>query len=474
MKPQRYAQPLSSALPTQGPVVAPPPGTAALLLMLAGTFMVVLDFFIVNVALPSFQHDLHASSGALQLVVAGYGLANAAGVITGGRLGDLYGRRRVFMLGMLLFALASLACGLAPNSTTLIVARVLQGAAGAVMQPQVLAMIGLAFAGEKRIKAFAAYGLTLGMGAALGQLIGGLLIDANLFGLGWRNCFLINLPIAAVALLLAPRFIPPLANTGTSRLDPKGMLLAAATSTAVVLPLVEGREQGWPVWSFVVLAASAPLLALFLSQQKRLAAAGGAPLVAPGLLAHGGFVAGLGVSLVFYIGNAALYFVLALHLQQRLGLSALMSGLVFTVMAVGFFIASMAAPRLARRFGGAPIARGALLLALAHLLQFANLEFLPAQEAFWVMLPLLFVQGGGLGVVVAPQVSSILAGLPPQHAGVASGVLSMVQQVGNALGVALVGIVYYAHGLPGSLLYLACTALGVAVLWPRVTASCRN
>jgi EmrB/QacA subfamily drug resistance transporter len=467
MKPERYAHPLSSALPTEGPRVAPRPGTAALLLMLAGTFMVVLDFFIVNVALPSLQQDLHASAGALQLVVAGYGLANAAGLITGGRLGDIFGRRRIFMLGMALFALASLGCGIAPNSETLIAARVLQGAAGALMQPQVLAMIGLAFAGEQRTKAFAAYGLTLGMGAALGQLIGGLLIHADLFGLGWRNCFLINLPVAAIALLLAPRYIPPLANAGTSKLDIVGMLLAAATSIAVVLPLVEGREQGWPAWSFALLAASVPLLAVFLSQQRRLAAAGGAPLVAPGLLAHGGFVAGLGVSLAFYVGNASLYFVLALHLQQGLGLPALTSGLVFTAMAVGFFITSMAAPRLAKRFGGPPIARGAVVLAVGHALQFANVTFLPAQQAFWLMLPLLFVQGLGLGVVMAPLVSAILAGLPPQHAGVASGVLAMVQQAGNALGVALIGIVYYAHGLAGSLVYLAASALAVALLWSR-------
>jgi EmrB/QacA subfamily drug resistance transporter len=465
MKPEPFAQP--TVLPSERAGAPARPGTAALLLMLAGTFIVVLDFFIVNVALPSVQRELHASAGTLQLVVAGYGLANAAGLVTGGRLGDLYGRRRVFMLGMLAFALASLACGLAPTGGILVGARVLQGAAGALMQPQVLAMIGLAFTGEQRTRAFAAYGLTLGLGAALGQLVGGVLIHADLFGLGWRNCFLINLPIAAVALLLAPRYIPPLANAGTSRLDLLGTVLAAAASVAVVLPLVEGREQGWPAWSFALLIAAAPLLAAFLAYQKRLAAAGGAPLVAPELLRHRGFVAGLGVSLMFYVGNASLYFALALYLQQRLGLPPLRSGLVFTVMAVGFFVTSMAAPRLARRFGGPPIAGGALLLAAGHLLQFANLAWLPPHDALWRMLPLLFVQGLGLGVVMAPLVSAILAGLPPQHAGVASGVLSMVQQAGNALGVALIGLVYYTHGFAASLVYLAASAFGVALLWRR-------
>lgn len=467
MKPEPYASAASPSRAHGRPPRAAPaePGTGALLLMLAGTFMVVLDFFIVNVALPSVQRDLHASAGALQLVVAGYGLANAAALVTGGRLGDIHGRRRIFMLGMLLFALASLGCGLAPTSGMLIFARVLQGAAGALIQPQVLAMIGLAFAGERRTRAFAAYGLTLGLGAALGQLVGGLLIDADLFGLGWRNCFLINLPVAAVALLLTPRYVPPLANAGQSGLDLGGMLLAGATSVAVVLPLVEGREQGWPAWSWIVLAAAAPMLAVFLAQQRRLAAAGGEPLVAPALLAHGRFVAGLGVSLAFYIGNASLYFVLALYLQQRLGLAPLASGLVFTTLAVGFFLTSMAAPRLARRFGGPPIAGGALLLAAGHLLQGANVAWMPAPAVLWIMLPLLFVQGLGVGVVMAPLVSAILAGLPPRHAGVASGVLSMVQQVGNALGVALIGLVYYTHGFAGALLYLAASALGVALLW---------
>lgn len=465
MRSHLHANPPSTALPTQGPVLPARPGRAALLLMLTGTFMVVLDFFIVNVALPALQADLRASAGTVQLVVASYGLANAAGLITGGRLGDLFGRRRMFMLGMLLFAVASLGCGIAPTGEVLVAARVLQGLAGALMQPQVLAMIGLAFTGEQRAKAFAAYGLTLGLGATLGQLIGGVLIHADIAGLGWRSCFLINLPVAAVALLLAPRFIPPLANTGTSKLDLVGTLLVAVASVAVVLPLVEGREQGWPLWSLAVLAGSLPLLLAFGGQQRWLARRGGAPLVAPELLGHAGFVSGLVTSLAFYAGNASLYFVLALYLQQHLRLAPLASGLVFTSLAVGFFLTSMAAPALARRFGGAPIARGALLLAIGHALQLANVLWTPAAHVLGCMLPLLFVQGLGLGMVMAPLVSAILAGLPAQHAGVASGVVAMVQQAGNALGVALIGLVFYTHGFAGALAYLTASALLVAASW---------
>jgi EmrB/QacA subfamily drug resistance transporter len=459
------------------------PGPLALWVMLSGTFLVVLDFFIVNVALPSMQRELQAGTGILQMVVAGYGLATAAGLITGGRLGDLFGRRRMFMLGLLLFTLASAACGFAPNAELLVAARVLQGLAGALLQPQVLAMIGLAYAGEDRARAFAAYELTLGLGATLGQLVGGLLIHADLAGLGWRSCFLINVPIGLLALVLAPRVIPPLANSSTSRLDLIGMLLVAAASVAVVLPLVEGRAQGWPLWSWLCLAAALPLLAAFAFQQRRLAASGGAPLVAPALLAKRRFIMGLFTTLAFYVGNASLYFVLALYLQQGLALGPLTSGLVFTSLAIGFFATSMAGARLARRFSGKPpIALGALVLAAGHALQFVNVAGWTGHShvVAW-MVPLLLVQGAGLGMVMAPLVSTVLAGLPPQHAGVASGVLSMVQQASNALGVALIGILFYgrlghapdaagyASAFGVALVYLMVSALVVAVLhWREV------
>lgn len=308
------------AVSSASSIASATPGRLGLWVMLSGTFLVVLDFFIVNVALPSMQHDLQASAGTLQLVVAGYGLATAAGLVTGGRLGDLFGRRRMFMLGLLLFTLASAACGVAPNAGLLVAARLLQGLAGALLQPQVLAMIGLAYAGEDRTRAFAAYGLTLGLAATLGQLVGGALIHADLAGLGWRSCFLINVPIGLLALVLAPRVVPPLAQgRGDSRLDLAGMALVAAGSVAVVLPLVEGRQQGWPLWSWLCLAVAVPLWGLFAGQQRRLAARGGAPLVAPVLLANRRFVTGLFTTLAFYAGNASFYFVLALYLQQGWG-----------------------------------------------------------------------------------------------------------------------------------------------------------
>ena len=457
-------------------VAADRPNLMALLVMLSGTFMAVLDFFIVNVAIPSIQHELHASSGALQLIVIGYGLANAAALITGGRLGDIHGRRRLFMIGIGLFTLASAACGLAPNAAALVAARIAQGVAGALLQPQVLAMLGVLYTGAQRQRAFAAYGLALGLAAAGGQLIGGLLIDANLAGLGWRACFLINVPIGVAALLLSRRVLPALHGQATSRLDLPGTLLIAVALTATVFPLAAGREQGWPLWSLACLAAALPLLVLFWRYQGSLAARGGQPLVAPQLMAHRPFALGLLVTLVFYASNASFYFVLALYLQQGLGLAPLASGLVFTTLAVGFFATSMASPWFARRLGRHAISTGAVVLALGHALLYLMLPQLSAANVVW-MLPVLLLQGCGLGMVMAPLVATVLSGLPAQHAGVASGVMATMQQVGNALGVALIGVLYYddygteprgaAQSFGASLVYLFVLAIAVALLYRR-------
>src|SRR5881628_2488425 len=370
------------------------PGLAALLVMLSGTFMVVLDFFIVNVALPSIQHELHAGSAALQWMVAGYGLATAVALISGGRLGDIHGRRRIFMLGIALFVIASALCGLAPTAAVLVVARIAQGASGALLLPQVTAMLGGLYSGEQRARAFAAYGLALGLGAASGQLIGGALIHADVGGLGWRSCFLINVPIGALALLLAPRVLPALPAQRTSRLDVAGAALLAVSLTALLLPLVQGRDAGWPAWSLLALAGSLPLLALFWQQQRSVARAGGQPLLAPKLIGQRGFALGLLVTLAFYAGNASFYFVLALYLQQGLHLAPLDSGLVFTALAGGFFATSMAAPRLGRRLGKQAIFAGACVLAVGHALMFVLVSE-AATPSLAPIVGVLLVQGCG-------------------------------------------------------------------------------
>src|SRR5436309_3905082 len=243
--------------------------------VLAGTFMVVLDFFIVNVALPSMQSDLHASDGAIEWVVAGYALTSAVLLITAGRLGDQFGRRRVFSIGLALFTIASAECGIAGSAEMLVAARLLQGAAAAILMPNVLSIIGVAYEGADRARALTAYGLVMGLAAVGGQLIGGLLVQADIAGLGWRSCFLINVPIGVAALALAPRVIPESRDERASRIDVAGTLLITAGLTAVVLPLVEGRQHGWPAWTWVSLAAAPVILGTFVAHQRRLARRGG-------------------------------------------------------------------------------------------------------------------------------------------------------------------------------------------------------
>jgi MFS family permease len=320
--------------------------TIVLLVLLSGPFMVVLDFFIVMVALPSMRRDFAASGADLQLVVSCYGVANAAALITGGRLGDMFGLQRMFVVGLALFTLASAACGAASSMPMLVAARALQGLAGALMQPQVLAMIGLLYTGASRVQGFSAYALTMGLAGVLAQLIGGMLIQADIAGLGWRACFLINVPVGLLALGMMTRVALPVAARAGNRLDLKGLLLVAATLTLVIWPLVEGRERGWPWWSLCALATAVPFVAACWLHQRRLSLCGGQPLLAPELLLVRPFATGLAITLLFHGGLASFYFVLAVHLQNGLGLDALSSGLAFTVLALGFFTTSMWAPSI--------------------------------------------------------------------------------------------------------------------------------
>ncbi|HXJ24410.1 MAG TPA: MFS transporter [Streptosporangiaceae bacterium] len=458
-----------------GPVSPAPagtPGWGPLLVVLAGTFMALLDFFIVNVALPSIQSGLHASRAAVQLIIAGYGLTFATGMISGGRLGDLYGRRRMFMTGLALFTLTSAACGLAPGAGLLIGARVLQGAAGALMTPQVLAIIGIVYAGSRRDRAFAAYGLAMGFAGVLGQLLGGAIITASVGGSGWRGIFLINVPVGLIALVLARRVIPEFGGSGvsgsTGRLDPAGTALATAGLAAVVAPLIEGQQYGWPAWTWASLAAAPVLLGGFVVHQRRRAASGRSPLVDPGLFASRGFSVGSLAALAFGLVPASFFFVLALFLQDGLGLSPLLSGEVFAAVGAGYFAAMMLATGLARRLGRQVLALGAAVVAAGALL----LAAADGGTSWAPLLPGLAVTGFGIGLVLVPLSATVLAGVDPQHAGAAAGVLATAQQVGGAVGVALVGVVFYrslgagafGHAMTVALILLAGLTVATAAL----------
>ena len=444
---------------------------AALVIVLTGTFMVTLDFFIVNVAIPSMQRELRANSGEIQLVVAGYGLALAAGLITAGRLGDIFGRRRIFALGLALFTLTSVVCGVSPTPVVLVLARVAQGSAAAILSPQVLAIVGLVYTGKDRARAFTVYGLAVGIAAVSGQLIGGVLIQADIAGLGWRSCFLINAPIGVAALALIPRLLPESRTNGSRRLDPLGALLVTLALVAIILPLIVGRELGWPLWAWLCLAASAPLLIAFASSQRRLSRHGNAPLLEMSLFRERSFTVGLLATLAFFAGMASFFLVLALYLQEVRGLSALAAGTTFSILGCGYLVSSLYAQRLTNRLGHKSLAIGALVMAAGLALLLATAAKMGAGSILW-LAPALLLDGFGMGMVLAPLASIALAGLPPQHAGAAAGVLATMQQVANALGVAIIGIIFYGalgagqgtgypHAFGASLVYLV--ALGVAV-----------
>lgn len=416
---------------------------ATLPVILTGAFMITLDFFIVNVAIPSMQEDLRLGPTSVELVVAGYGLAAAAGLITGGRLGDIYGRRRVFAIGLAGFVLASLVCGLAPDATTLVAGRIGQGLASALLAPQELAILGLVYTGADRTRAFNAVGLVLGLAGVFGQLIGGLLIQADPAGLGWRMCFLVNVPVGLVALALVPGLVPESRATGRPTLDLPGAALVTLGLVAVLLPLTEGRQQGWPGWSWVCLASAPPVLAAFVAHQRRRAARGGSPLVDLTLFRLRSFSLGVVALVAFHSALASFFLVLALYLQFGRGLDALGAGWVFVAVGAGFVAASTAGPQLVDRLGRRALVLGAAVLATGWVLLGIAVAAAGTTGGVGTLTPALLVVGVGIGLVMAPLASFTLAGVSSQYAGAASGVLSTATQVGNALGIALIGVVFY-------------------------------
>jgi EmrB/QacA subfamily drug resistance transporter len=445
--------------------------------LMCGTFMIVLDFFVVNVALPSIQSELHAGTSAIEWVVAGYGLTCAVLLVTGGRLGDRYGRRLAFAAGLAVFTAASAACGVAPTAGLLIAARAVQGVGAALVSPNVLSIIGVAFPGAARVRAITIYGLVLGLAAACGQLIGGILIQADVLGLAWRSVFLINVPVGLAALAVTWRLVPESraergACAAAARgLDVPGMVLITAGLTALVLPLVEGVSQHWPAWTWASLAAAPVLLAAFAAHELRQARRGRAPLLDLRLLRQRALAAGLATQLAFWCGQASLFVVLALYLQPGRGLDPLQSGLVVSIMAGAYLLASLRAPALTVRYGRALAAAGALILAAGHgVLLLTIAELGTGGHVLW-LAPGLVLIGAGMGLCLTALNTSVLAHATPQTAGAISGAMSTTQQVGNALGVAVTGVIFfgalpggYGRAMVASLAELAVLLVAVAAL----------
>jgi EmrB/QacA subfamily drug resistance transporter len=407
-------------------------------------FMVIVDIFIVNVTAPSLRADIGASDSDLQWVVAAYLLTYALSLITGGRLGDVFGRRRMFKVGVAGFTVASILCAAAPGPTTLIVARLLQGFGGAAMWPQVLSIIQVEFSPAERPKAFGVQGLVQGLGAVTAQIIGGGLIALDLLGLGWRWVFLVNVPVGVVALLAANRVIPESRSEKTRRLDLLGVALATLALSLVMIPAVEGRELGWPAWTFVAFAAAIPAAAVFVRAERRIAARGGSPLIELGLFETRGFRIGLLSATVLYF-VISFFFLLAIYMQEGLDLSALDSGLAFTPIAAAFVAASLTGPRLAdgaREYLpqiGATIAALGLITTIVAVQATGN-----GSVSAWLILAMVPI-GAGMGLAIPSLINLVLRAVPPTDAGAASGTLVTAQQIGAALGVATVGTVFFSE-----------------------------
>ena len=415
----------------------------ALTVVVSASFMAVFDQFVVNVAIPSIQRDLHASFAQVQFVVAGYALAYAVTLVTGGRLGDIFGRKRLFMVGMAGFTLASALCGLAPGPGLLVAARLLQGLGAALMAPQVLAIIQVTFPASERGGALSVYGAVIGLASLAGQALGGLLIRADLFGLGWRVVFLVNIPIGLAALLAAAPLVQETRSPTAHRLDLGGVAILTGGLVLFTVPLVAGRDAGWPPWAWACLLASLPVLAGFVRFERRKTRRGESPLVALDLFRGRAFAAGLGVAFPFGMANPAMFLTLALYLQLGLQFSPLAAGLTFAPAPVGFFLAATLSGRLSRALGRRLVLLGLLLKAGA----WAAIGLLVLRDGAGLdpahLVPLMLIEGAGAGWTGPPLIGLSLAGVPSRDAGAAAGVFTTAQQIAGALGVALIGVVFF-------------------------------
>lgn len=437
----------------------------ALPLILTGTFMYGFDFNVVNVALPSLQRDLHAGTAALELVTGGYAFSYAAGLVTGGRLGDLFGCRRMFTVGMAAFAVASLLCGLAHDSAELAGARLVQGLAAAVMVPQVLAMITAMFPAAERPRALAWFGVTAGVSGLCGQVLGGLLLSADVLGLSWRVIFFINVPVGVLVVAVAARLVPGVATRRQARLDPVGVAGISAALALALAPLILGRDQGWPAWTWACLASSAPVMAAALAWERRLTRAGGQPLVDLSLLRQRSFASGLALSGAFMAAFTSSVFTASLLLQDGLGLSALRAGLSFGPMALTGIAAPLIGRRLIPRYGPFRLMQAGSLISAAGLLALAlALRALGGDITLAWIITVLAVTGLGNMLMLPALIGTALAGVRPEQAGIASGTLNTTQQFAGAAGIAALGAVFFAAlgPRPGRAAYAHATA---TTLW---------
>ncbi|RZU29285.1 EmrB/QacA subfamily drug resistance transporter [Streptomyces sp. BK022] len=418
----------------------------ALAIVMTAAFMDLVDVTIVNIAIPSIQRDEGASFSQIQWITAGYALAFAAGLITGGRLGDIHGRRRLFLLGVGGFTLASALCGFAVDPAMLVTARILQGGMAAMMVPQVLSIVHATFPAHERGKVFGLFGAVVGLGAVSGPLLGALLTEWNLFGLEWRPIFLINLPVGIAAVLLGRRFITESRAPRALKLDLVGVALVTLGLLMLLYPLTRGRELGWPLWGHLLMAGSLPVFAALVAYERRKAARDGSPLVELSLFRVRSFAAGIAVQTVFGVALGVFFLVWTLYMQIGLGWGVLRAGLTGVPFSLAVSTAAaLSVQFLVPRFGRKVLQAGALTMGLGVLLYIWESDRYGLAIASWQMALPLVVMGAGMGLIVAPLTDAVLSEVPREHAGSASGLINTVQQMGNALGLGLVSVVFFGR-----------------------------
>jgi len=446
----------------------PPLSALGLLTVLLGAALPMVDFFIVNVALPTIDRDLNAGPAVLEMVVAGYGVAYAVLLVFGGRLGDMFGRRTLFLWGLATFALTSLACGIAPSAWTLVAARVAQGAASALLLPQALATIQAATSGSSRGKALSYYGATAGVSSVVGQVLGGVLVSADIAGSGWRAIFLVNVPVAALAFVLALRSVPETRSPNPARIDRSGTLLLAVTLISLLLPLTEGRAAGWPLWSWVLLAVSPFAAAGFVAVERHGERTGGHPLLPPSLVRIQSVRSGLLLIVPFCVGFGGFMFVVAVALQDGLSFGPLAAGAALVPLCAAFFASSLLGPRAVARFGRDTVTFGSLMQGVGLLALAGTFYWGWPHLGVWALAPAMAVAGFGQGFVLPVVIRIVLSEVPPTQAGVGGGAMATTQQASLALGVATLGTLFLslssAVGVRDALVWTLLAQLGAMVV----------
>jgi EmrB/QacA subfamily drug resistance transporter len=418
-------------------------GWRAVSIVLVGAFMALLDTTIVNVALPSIRTGLHASSASLEWIVSGYALAYGLALVPGGRAGDRFGHKRLFLIGLTIFTLASVACGLSQSEAQIVVARIVQGLGAGLFFPSISATIQYSFTGPARSKAFGVLGAVIGVSTAIGPLLGGLIIAGVGAHEGWRWVFLVNLFIGAVAIPMAAWRLPKAAGRVRRGFDPVGLGLLTGGLLLLLIPLVEGEQDGWPAWTWICFGGCVVVFALLAAWELRADKRGGDPLLKPGLLRQTSFSAGAVFAVAFFGGFSSIFFTLSILWQEGLGHSALITGAVIAPYSVGTLISAANSDKLSARLGRLVLVLGCSLLIIGLGLVVLVIHLTAPAVNGWDLVGPLLLAGVGTGMTIAPNQDFVLATVPRAEAGTAAGILSTSQRVGTAIGIGVIGTVLF-------------------------------